>query len=114
MTRGKGAGVGPGFARRIRWDLIDIEGLLHGDHRGPDVGAFVEGLENLEPLIWVDRVAGRRSWPGRPSLRLFLRCGLYGELGGGWASGSVSWTGLWAFFERDAAYRWLLRRGRGW
>src|SRR6266404_6168225 len=88
MDRGKARVVGPDRSQ-LRWDLIDIEGLLAGDHRARMVWAFVEGL-NLEPLY--ELIGSREGEAGRPpSLLLFLRCGCMRAWRG--LARRVSWPG---------------------
>src|SRR6266404_5039427 len=97
MDRGKARVVGPDRSQ-LRWDLIDIEGLLAGDHRARMVWAFVEGL-NLEPLY--ELIGSREGEAGRPPAEpaVVLALWLYASLGGvGSRRGLPRWS------ERDAAY----------
>ena len=100
MDRGKARVVGPDRSQ-LRWDLIDIEGLLAGDHRARMVGAFVEGL-NLEPLY--ELIESREGEAGRPPAdpAVVLALWLYASL-----EGVGSARELARLCERDAAYRWL-------
>ena len=60
--------------RQLRWDMIDLEGLLPADHRARLVWSFVESLD-LSPLY--DRFSlARAKREGRPPiLRFCFRCG---------------------------------------
>jgi transposase len=100
MDRGKARVVGPDRSQ-LRWDLIDIEGLLAGDHRARMVWAFVEGL-NLEPLY--ELIKSREGEAGRPPAdpAVVLALWLYASL-----EGVGSARELARLCERDAAYRWL-------
>src|SRR5882724_8770501 len=100
MDRGKARVVGPDRSQ-LRWDLIDIEGLLAGDHRARMVWAFVEGL-NLEPLY--ELIGSREGEAGRPPAdpAVVLALWLYASL-----EGVGSARELARLCERDAAYRWL-------
>lgn len=100
MDRGKARVVGPDRSQ-LRWDLIDIEGLLAGDHRARMVWAFVEGL-NLEPLY--ELIKSREGEAGRPPADPAVVLGL-------WLYASLEGVGsareLARLCERDVAYRWL-------
>jgi len=100
MDRGKARVVGPDRSQ-LRWDLIDIEGLLAGDHRARMVWAFVEGL-NLAPLY--ELIGSREGEAGRPPAdpAVVLALWLYASL-----EGVGSARELARLCERDAAYRWL-------
>ena len=100
MDRGKARVVGPDRSQ-LRWDLIDIEGLLAGDHRARMVWAFIEGL-NLEPLY--ELIKSREGEAGRPPAdpAVVLALWLYASL-----EGVGSARELARLCERDAAYRWL-------
>jgi transposase len=100
MDRGKARVVGPDRSQ-LRWDLIDIEGLLAGDHRARMVWAFVEGV-NLEPLY--ELIKSREGEAGRPPAdpAVVLALWLYASL-----EGVGSARELARLCERDAAYRWL-------
>src|SRR6266446_1957078 len=89
MDRGKARVVGPDRSQ-LRWDLIDIEGLLAGDHRARMVWAFVEGL-NLEPLY--ELIESREGEAGRPPAdpAVVLALWLYASLEG--LARRVSWPG---------------------
>src|ERR1700677_4607696 len=61
--------------RQLRWDMIDLEGLLAADHRARLVWSFVESLD-LSPLY--DQVLAREGEAGdgrRPIPRFCFRCG---------------------------------------
>jgi hypothetical protein len=60
--------------RQLRWDMIDLEGLLPTDHRARLVWSFVESLD-LSPLY--DQVLSREGEAGRPAAdpAVLLRCG---------------------------------------
>src|ERR1700681_575454 len=50
--------------RQLRWDMIDLEGLLPADHRARLVWSFVESLD-LSQLY--DQVLSREGEAGRPA-----------------------------------------------
>ena len=50
--------------RQLRWDMIDLEGLLAADHRARVVWSFVESLD-LSELY--ERVKSREGEAGRPA-----------------------------------------------
>ena len=60
--------------RQLRWDMVDLDGLLPADHRARLVWSFVESLD-LSPLY--DQVLSREGEAdGRPPIRrFFFRCG---------------------------------------
>lgn len=86
---------------QLRWDLIDLEGLLVADHRARMVWAFVEGL-NLDPLY--DAIKSRAGEAGRPAAdpAVLLSLWLYATV-----EGIGSARELARLCERDVAYRWL-------
>ena len=86
---------------QLRWDLIDLEGLLGADHRARMVWAFVEGL-NLDPLY--DAIKSRTGEAGRPAAdpAVLLSLWLYATV-----EGIGSARELARLCERDVAYRWL-------
>lgn len=100
MNKGKARVIGPDRAQ-LRWDLIDVEGLLAADHRARLVWAFVEGL-NLEPLY--ELIKSREGEAGRPPAdpAVVLSLWLYATL-----EGVGSARELARLCEHAAAYRWL-------
>ena len=50
--------------RQLRWDMVDLEGLLPADHRARVVWSFVESLD-LSELY--ERVKSRDGAAGRPA-----------------------------------------------
>src|ERR1700722_12961010 len=50
--------------RQVRWDMVDLEGLLPADHRARVVWSFVESLD-LSELY--ERVKSRDGEAGRPA-----------------------------------------------
>ena len=52
--------------RQLRWDMVDLEGLLPADHCARLVWSFVESL-NLSPLY--AEVLSREGEAGRPAAR---------------------------------------------
>ena len=87
--------------RQLRWDMIDLEGLLPADHRARLVWSFVESLD-LSPLY--DRVLAREGEAGRPGAdpAVLLSLWLYATL-----EGVGSARELERLAQSDAAYRWL-------
>ena len=87
--------------RQLRWDMIDLEGLLPADHRARLVWSFVESLD-LSPLY--DRVLSREGEAGRPGAdpAVLLSLWLYATL-----EGVGSARELERLAQSDAAYRWL-------
>ena len=87
--------------RQLRWDMIDLEGLLPADHRARLVWSFVESLD-LSPLY--DRVLAREGEAGRPAAdpAVLLSLWLYATL-----EGVGSARELERLAQNDAAYRWL-------
>ena len=87
--------------RQLRWDMIDLEGLLPADHRARLVWSFVESLD-LSPLY--DRVLAREGEAGRPAAdpAVLLSLWLYATL-----EGVGSARELERLAQSDAAYRWL-------
>jgi transposase len=86
--------------RRLRWDMIDLEGLLPADHRARVVWSFVESLD-LSQLY--DRVRSREGEAGRPAAdpAVLLALWLYATV-----EGVGSARDLERLAESDAAYRW--------
>ena len=87
--------------RQLRWDMIDLEGLLPADHRARLVWSFVESLD-LSPLY--DRVLSREGEAGRPAADpgVLLSLWLYATI-----EGVGSARELERLAQSDAAYRWL-------
>ena len=76
---------------QLRWDMIDLEGLLPGDHRARLVWSFVESLD-LSPLY--DEVLSREGEAGRPAAdpAVLLSLWLYATIEGG--GRRANWSGL--------------------
>jgi transposase len=87
--------------RQLRWDMIDLEGLLPADPRARLVWSFVESLD-LSPLY--DRVLSREGEAGRPAAdpAVLLSLWLYATI-----EGVGSARELERLAQSDAAYRWL-------
>jgi transposase len=87
--------------RQLRWDMIDLEGLLPADHRARLVWSFVESLD-LSPLY--DQVLSREGEAGRPAAdpAVLLSLWLYATI-----EGVGSAHELERLAQSDAAYRWL-------
>lgn len=87
--------------RQLRWDMIDLEGLLPADHRARLVWSFVESLD-LSQLY--DRVLSREGEAGRPAAdpAVLLSLWLYATI-----EGVGSARELERLAQSDAAYRWL-------
>jgi transposase len=87
--------------RQLRWDMIDLEGLLAADHRARVVWSFVESLD-LSELY--ERVKSREGEAGRPAADPAVLIAL-------WLYATVEGVGSARELERlaqsDAAYRWL-------
>jgi transposase len=92
--------VGPD-RRQLRWDMIDLEGLLPAAHRARVVWSFVESLD-LSELY--ERVKSREGEAGRPAADPAVLIAL-------WLYATVEGVGSARELERlaqsDAAYRWL-------
>jgi transposase len=86
---------------QLRWDMIDLDGLLPGDHRARVVWRFVEGLD-LSPLY--AGIGSREGAAGRPASdpAVLLALWLYATV-----EGVGSARELERLAERDIAYRWL-------
>ena len=84
--------------RQLRWDMVDLEGLLPGDHRARVVWSFVESLDLVELY---DQVRSREGEAGRPAAVLMAL----------WLHATVEGIGSARELERlaqsDVAYRWL-------
>jgi transposase len=87
--------------RQLRWDMVDLEGLLPADHRARLVWSFVESLD-LSPLY--DQVLSREGEAGRPAAdpAVLLSLWLYATI-----EGVGSARELERLAQSDAAYRWL-------
>lgn len=87
--------------RQLRWDMIDLEGLLPADHRARVVWSFVESLD-LSELY--DRVRSREGEAGRPAAdpAVLLALWLFATV-----EGVGSARALERLAESDVAYRWL-------
>ena len=87
--------------RQLRWDTIDLEGLLPADHRARLVWSFVESLD-LSQLY--DQVLSREGEAGRPAAdpAVLLSLWLYATI-----EGVGSARELERLAQSDAAYRWL-------
>ena len=87
--------------RQLRWDMIDLEGLLPADHRARLVWSFVESLD-LSQLY--DQVLAREGEAGRPAADPAVLLSL-------WPYATIEGVGSARELERlaqsDAAYRWL-------
>src|ERR1700735_3256755 len=77
--------------RQLRWDMIDLEGLLPADHRARLVWSFVESLD-LSQLY--DQVLSREGEAGRPAAdpRVCFRCG-FTPRSRAWGR-RANWSGL--------------------
>ena len=86
---------------QLRWDMIDLEGLLPTDHRARVVWSFVESLD-LSELY--ERVRSREGEAGRPAAdpAVMLALWLYATV-----EGIGSARELERLAQSDAAYRWL-------
>jgi len=86
---------------QLRFDLVDLEGLLAKDHRARVVWAFVEQLD-LAPLY--AKVKARIDNPGRPAIDPPLLLGL-------WLYATLEGIGSARLLARlclsDIAYRWM-------
>jgi transposase len=87
--------------RQLRWDMIDLEGLLPADHRARLVWSFVESLD-LSQLY--DQVLSREGEAGRPAAdpAVLLSLWLYATIEGVGSAGELE-----RLAQSDAAYRWL-------
>jgi transposase len=87
--------------RQLRWDMVDLEGLLPADHRARIVWGFVESLD-LSPLY--DQVLAREGEAGRPAAdpAVLMALWLYATI-----EGVGSARELARLAQSDAAYRWL-------
>jgi len=87
--------------RQLRWDMVDLEGLLPADHRARLVWSFVESLD-LSPLY--DRILSRDGEAGRPAAdpAVLMALWLYATI-----EGVGSARELERLAQSDVAYRWL-------
>jgi transposase len=87
--------------RQLRWDMIDLEGLLPADHRARIVWSFVESLD-LSQLY--EGIRSREGEAGRPAAdpAVLLSLWLYATV-----EGIGSARELERLAQSDAAYRWL-------
>ena len=87
--------------RQLRWDMVDLEGLLPADHRARLVWSFVESLD-LSPLY--AQVLSREGEAGRPAAdpAVLMALWLYATI-----EGVGSARELERLAQSDAAYRWL-------
>src|SRR5882762_6264596 len=77
--------------RQLRWDMIDLEGLLSADHRARLVWSFVESLD-LSQLY--NQVLSREGEAGRPAAdpAVLLSLWLYATIEG--VGRRANWSGL--------------------
>jgi transposase len=87
--------------RQLRWDMVDLEGLLPADHRARIVWSFVESLD-LSELY--ERIRSREGEAGRPAAdpAVMLALWLYATVEGIGSARELERLG-----QSDAAYRWL-------
>ena len=87
--------------RQLRWDMVDLEGLLPADHRARLVWSFVESLD-LSPLY--AEVLSREGEAGRPAAdpAVLMALWLYATI-----EGVGSARELKRLAQSDVAYRWL-------
>ena len=87
--------------RQVRWDMVDLEGLLPADHRARVVWSFVESLD-LSELY--ERVKSHKGEAGRPAAdpAVLLSLWLYATI-----EGVGSARELERLAESHVAYRWL-------
>jgi transposase len=86
---------------QTRWDVVDLEGLVPGDHRARIVMSFVESLE-LSALY--EAIKAREGEPGRPPSdpAVLLALWLYATI-----EGVGSARQLERLAQHDPAYRWI-------
>jgi transposase len=86
---------------QLRWDMIDLDGLVASDHRVRGVWSFVERLD-LSALY--EKIRAREGEAGRPAAdpRVLLALWIYALV-----EGVGSARELERLVERDVAYRWL-------
>jgi transposase len=87
--------------QQLRWDMVDLEGLLPADHRARIVWSFVESLD-LSELY--EGIRSREGEAGRPAAdpAVLLSLWLYATV-----EGIGSAHELERLAQSDAAYRWL-------
>jgi transposase len=87
--------------QQLRWDMVDLEGLLPADHRARIVWSFVESLD-LSELY--EGIRSREGEAGRPAAdpAVLLSLWLYATV-----EGVGSARELERLAQSDAAYRWL-------
>ena len=87
--------------QQLRWDTVDLEGLLPADHRARIVWSFVESLD-LSELY--EGIRSREGEAGRPAAdpAVLLSLWLYATI-----EGVGSARELERLAQSDAAYRWL-------
>ena len=91
--------------RQLRWDMIDLEGLLPAEHRARIVWSFVESLDLSQLYDQVlSQVLAREGEAGRPAAdpAVLLSLWLYATV-----EGVGSARELERLAQSDAAYRWL-------
>ena len=91
--------------RQLRWDRIDLEGLLPAEHRARIVWSFVESLDLSQLYDQVlSQVLAREGEAGRPAAdpAVLLSLWLYATV-----EGVGSARELERLAQSDAAYRWL-------
>ena len=79
--------------RQLRWDMIDLAGLLPADHRARIVWSFVRSLD-LSRLfgrgfLWSGGARGRSGTAGRPILGVCFHCGFMRRLKGWGSAGGL-------------------------
>jgi transposase len=91
----------PADRLQTRWDFIDLETLLPGDHRARIVMSFVE---NLDLSALYDAIKSREGEPGRPppDPAVLLALWLYATI-----EGVGSARQLERLAQSDVAYRWI-------
>jgi hypothetical protein len=86
---------------QTRWDLVDLEALLPGDHRARIVMSF---MERLDLLALYDAIKSREGERGRPAADPAVLLGL-------WLYATIEGVGsarqLERLTERDVTYRWI-------
>lgn len=86
---------------QTRWDFVDLDALIPGDHRARIVMSFVESLD-LSPLY--EAIKAREGEPGRPPSdpAVLLALWLYATI-----EGVGSARQLERLAQHDPAYRWI-------
>jgi len=100
MAKGEARVLRPDRAQ-LQWDMIDLDGLLAGDHRARLVWRFVE---SLDLRAFYDLIKAREGEAGRPppDPAVLVALWLYATL-----EGVGSARELDRLTQRDVAYRWL-------